>query len=94
MPGHGTKAPPIEGDVPSPISPPPGCRFNTRCPFAEDRCRVTQPELGEGAHRSACHLDGRLPPADQRPERLAGGQRLRRLQSFFRAPSPQPGVPQ
>ncbi|HWT08531.1 MAG TPA: oligopeptide/dipeptide ABC transporter ATP-binding protein, partial [Roseomonas sp.] len=94
VPGHGAKAPPIEGDVPSPISPPPGCRFHTRCPFAEDRCRVAVPELTADPHAVACHLDGRLPPAAPRPDRLAGGERLRRLQSFFRAPGPQPGVSQ
>jgi len=92
VPGHGVKAPPIEGDVPSPIAPPPGCRFHTRCPFAEDRCRVTQPELMGGAHRVACHLAGRLPPPPPRPQRMAGGERLRRLQSFFRAPAPQQGA--
>ncbi len=94
VPGHGAEAPPIEGDVPSPISPPPGCRFHTRCPFAEDRCRVAVPELSGGLHAVACHLDGRLPAPEPRPDRLAGGERLRRLQSFFRAPGPQPGVPQ
>jgi oligopeptide/dipeptide ABC transporter ATP-binding protein len=94
VPGHGTKAPPIEGDVPSPIAPPPGCRFHTRCPFAEPICRETPPELTAPPHSVACHLDGRLPPPAPRAERLAGGERLRRLQSFFRAPGPQPGVPQ
>ncbi len=94
VPGHGTKAPPIEGDVPSPISPPPGCRFHTRCQHAEALCRVTTPELTAAPHAVACHLDGRLPPPAPRPDRLAGGERLRRLQSFFRAPGPQPGVPQ
>ena len=93
VPGHGAKAPPIEGDVPSPIAPPPGCRFHTRCPFAEDICRTTVPALAAAPHAAACHLDGRLPPIAPRPDRLAGGERLRRLQSFFRAPSPQPGVP-
>ena len=49
----------LTGDVPSPINPPTGCRFHTRCPFAFDRCRVEEPVLrtvGEG-HVSACHLD-------------------------------------
>ena len=92
VPGHGVKAPPLEGDVPSPIAPPPGCRFHTRCPFAEAQCRVTQPDLAGGPHAVACHLDGRLPPAAPRPERLAGGERLRRLQSFFRAPAPPTGA--
>jgi oligopeptide/dipeptide ABC transporter ATP-binding protein len=49
----------LKGDVPSPIDPPQGCRFHTRCPFAFDRCRVEQPKLyqvdGKG-HQSACHL--------------------------------------
>ena len=92
VPGHGVKAPPLEGDVPSPIAPPPGCRFHTRCPFAEAQCRVTQPELAGAPHAVACHLDGRLPPAAPRPERLAGGERLKRLQSFFRAPAPPTGA--
>ncbi len=48
----------LEGDVPSPISPPPGCHFHTRCPYAEERCRVGSPPLREIApgHTVACHL--------------------------------------
>lgn len=50
----------LEGDVPSPINPPTGCAFHTRCPLATDRCRVEQPLLrpvsGKGEHRVACHL--------------------------------------
>jgi len=48
--------------VPSPINPPKGCRFHTRCPYAFDRCRVEEPQLQptEAAHFAACHLlDGR-----------------------------------
>ncbi len=49
----------LSGDVPSPIDPPPGCRFHTRCPYVFDRCRVEEPVLrdrGPG-QRAACHLD-------------------------------------
>jgi peptide/nickel transport system ATP-binding protein len=48
----------LTGDVPSPIKPPSGCRFHTRCPKAFDRCRVEEPKLKRVApgHESACHL--------------------------------------
>jgi len=48
----------LEGDVPSPLNPPPGCPFHPRCPVAEARCRTTAPPwvlVGEG-HYAACHL--------------------------------------
>jgi peptide/nickel transport system ATP-binding protein len=50
----------LTGDVPSPMNPPAGCRFHTRCPFAFDRCRTEEPLLrpvGDGGHVSACHLE-------------------------------------
>jgi len=49
----------LEGDVPNPINPPPGCRFNTRCRYVMDRCRQEEPLLREkeGSHWVACHLD-------------------------------------
>ena len=49
----------VTGDVPSPINPPAGCRFHTRCPFAFSRCQVEAPELRITApgHTVACHLD-------------------------------------
>jgi peptide/nickel transport system ATP-binding protein len=49
----------LKGDVPSPINPPKGCRFHTRCPHVFDRCRIEEPELRptEDGHFAACHLN-------------------------------------
>jgi oligopeptide/dipeptide ABC transporter ATP-binding protein len=48
----------IKGEVPSAINPPPGCRFNPRCPYAEDKCRTEKPQLEEisSSHLVACHF--------------------------------------
>ncbi|WP_428909765.1 ABC transporter ATP-binding protein [Niallia sp. Krafla_26] len=50
----------LKGDVPSPIDPPTGCRFHTRCPFATELCRTETPELRSAdnmkdGHQAACH---------------------------------------
>jgi peptide/nickel transport system ATP-binding protein len=59
-PAQRINEPPITGDPPNPIDPPSGCRFHTRCPFAEEVCKTTDPVLGswQGAqsHAAACHL--------------------------------------
>ncbi|HZU15957.1 MAG TPA: ABC transporter ATP-binding protein, partial [Candidatus Dormibacteraeota bacterium] len=48
----------LRGEIPSPIRPPAGCRFHTRCPLAEARCRVERPPLVERhpGHQVACWL--------------------------------------
>jgi peptide/nickel transport system ATP-binding protein len=54
------EAPPIVGDPPSPINPPSGCRFRTRCPHAEAVCEAVMPTLGQwenrASHVAACHM--------------------------------------
>ena len=49
----------LVGDVPSPLNPPSGCHFHTRCPYVMDRCKTEEPLLRErgAGHEAACHLD-------------------------------------
>ncbi len=56
----------LQGELPSALNPPSGCRFHTRCPFAIDRCRVEVPALLADAsgHAIACHRTMELPSAD------------------------------
>ncbi|TXL75154.1 ATP-binding cassette domain-containing protein [Vineibacter terrae] len=53
------------GEIPSPLAPPPGCRFQTRCPAADDHCRRVPPELAglQDARSAACHKPFVLGPA-------------------------------
>ena len=66
-PGRRIEQPPITGEPPNPISPPAGCRFHTRCPFAEALCTSVDPPLplwtGPPSHIAACHLADRMRPA-------------------------------
>ena len=52
----------LEGEIPSPINPPSGCKFHTRCPFAQDRCTAEVPEWREfdDEHFVACHFADEL----------------------------------
>jgi peptide/nickel transport system ATP-binding protein/oligopeptide transport system ATP-binding protein len=61
----------LSGDVPSPMNPPPGCHFHTRCPYAEERCRREEPPLQQlqPGQWVACHL--RQPATVALPESLA-----------------------
>ena len=53
---RGEKRPLLQGELPSPIDPPPGCRFHTRCPYATERCRREEPRLRDvGGRQVACH---------------------------------------
>ena len=48
----------LQGDVPSPLNPPTGCRFHTRCPVVMEQCKTIEPQMEqvEPGHRVACHL--------------------------------------
>jgi len=57
-PDHPHKTMKLEGEIPSSLSPPSGCRFHTRCAFAQNRCRVEKPQWRtiDDEHFGACHF--------------------------------------
>jgi peptide/nickel transport system ATP-binding protein/oligopeptide transport system ATP-binding protein len=59
----------LEGDPPSPVNPPPACRFHTRCWKAQQICRTQEPPLAElvPGHQVACHFPENTP---QQPEQI------------------------
>ena len=72
-PSRRTELAALEGDVPSPVNIPPGCRFNTRCPYATEKCRRETPPLVEIApsHWIECHYD--IDFASRKRSDLEGG---------------------
>ena len=91
-PGPRLDRPLLAGDVPSPVNPPPGCHFHTRCPWAQARCREQAPALAptdDGA-LVACHFWPDLPAVNgvpPGPPADAARQRLARLQQAFVRPA-------
>ncbi len=73
--GTRVRKPTVTSEMPSPYSIPAGCRFHTRCPFAEDVCREVDPpaveiDSGHGGHFAACHVLPRVQPTG--PEAIVG----------------------
>ena len=85
----------LQGELPSALHPPSGCRFHTRCPYVIDHCRSEVPELLADAagHATACHRTGELPPADAIvPSDTGFSPSLERLVAAFSASEGSTGI--
>jgi oligopeptide/dipeptide ABC transporter ATP-binding protein len=85
-PGARGREPAIAGDVPSPLAPPPGCAFHTRCPHADARCRTEVPVLeaaADGVSVACWHWRTIAAPTAARPRAARTDDALARLQAAF-----------
>ena len=83
-PGLRRERPLLQGDVPSPLAPPPGCHLHTRCPYAAEVCKGARPALLDDAgHATACHFWPELPHEAVVPEEGVASPRLEKLFAAF-----------